>query len=37
VFSHYTEDPLCDATDGAEAWPNGYRVSGQGLVQEAVA
>jgi hypothetical protein len=36
VFSHYTEDPLCDATDGAEAWPNGYRVSGQGLVQEAV-
>ncbi|HEX6399686.1 MAG TPA: hypothetical protein VF108_04335 [Actinomycetota bacterium] len=37
VFSHYAEDPLCDATDGAEAWPNGYRVSGQGLVQEAVA
>jgi hypothetical protein len=36
VFSHYIEDPLCDATDGAEAWPNGYRVSGQGLVQEAV-
>jgi hypothetical protein len=37
VFSHYTEDPLCDATDGAEAWQNGYRVSGQGLMQEAVA
>lgn len=36
MFSHYTEDPLCDVTDGPESWPNGYRVSAQGLLQEAV-
>jgi hypothetical protein len=36
VFSHYTEDPVCDVTDGPESWPNGYRLSAQGLVQEAV-
>jgi hypothetical protein len=35
VFSHYTEDPLCDVTDGPGSWPNGYRLSEAGLVQKA--
>lgn len=37
VFSHYTEDPLCDASEGPDSWPNGYRITTQGLVQEAAA
>jgi hypothetical protein len=37
VFTHYTEDPLCDTTDGSDSWPNGYRISTGGLVQEASA
>ena len=37
VFSHYTQDPQCDSDDGPESWPNGYRVTRRGLVQEAAA
>lgn len=37
VFSHYSNDPLCDPTDGPASWPNGYRLGERGLVQDAVA
>ncbi len=31
AFSHYTNVPDCDPTDGPEAWPGGFFVSRQGL------
>ena len=31
AFSHYTEDPPCDVSEGPETWPGGYHVSRQGL------
>jgi hypothetical protein len=37
VFSHYDEDPLCDARNGSDSWSNGYRITTRGLAQEAAA
>jgi hypothetical protein len=31
VFSHYTAEKGCDASDGPETWPGGYHVTRQGL------